>query len=195
MSGLALIIACSTCMLDAKQIDTVVRRTPGLQIVTAIVVRPYARAHAIGRIEGSRFNGTLLLQRFSFGWQLIDIVPPERLPCLVTARGIPRSHAEKLNLPLRTQSKNCPDARDRGAATDVVAIRKAMNSRRQAIHRVSVVDRYALAWWYGWGGGQTVFEKRAGAWTQIGNGGGAFRAAELHRLYHVPTAIAAKLLH
>lgn len=154
-----------------------------------------------GRIEGSHYSGQLLLQRFDFGWQVVDLSASRRFTTAdLTAHGITAGTAAALlqgfvpsKFPWGTyHGALC--AEDSGDTRDVTAIRKLLlMSVGEAISPVVVDSGYAFARWFGNGGGEDIFLERNGAWTRIAGGGGAFNTKDLVT-YHVPPAVASRLM-
>ncbi len=123
-------------------------------------------------IEGAKARGRLLLRKYPFGWQAVDMA-------------------------LNDDAFRRQDLRDSGANADVIAIRGLMQNRfhsHQIIGPVRVVQNYALVGWWGWGGGETLFRKAGHHWSIVTSGGGVLDAAGLRR-YGVPAPIASEIFH
>ncbi len=152
------------------------------------------------KIEGWASAGQILVERFAFGWQAIDISNiGEITTCSVLTHGIPQSDYSRLRGALSVAPSNCPtgadpDQRDVGPAADVSAVRALMISSSEIVPFVRVVENYAFAPWFGAGGGENFYKKTASGWNKIGGRGGAYQSSELHKLYGVPLSIARALL-
>ena len=124
------------------------------------------------KVEGSDYSGRILLHRYPFGWQAVSM-----------AGGHEAFRAGELH--------------DIGPANDVTAVRSMMANLyhgRQIIGPVHVVKNYALATWWGFGGGEALFKKTGKDWTVVTKGGGSLDAAGL-RSYGVPAAVASEIIH
>lgn len=131
-------------------------------------------AFSNARLEGAAVAGRLYLRRYDFGWQPVDMEPG--------AAGLPACGTR---------------ARDVGPRSDVAAVRRIMRDRMpsgQVIGPVHVVKGYALANWWGTGGGQTVLRKSGARWSVIANGGGEIGASDMARL-GIPDAVISEILH
>lgn len=142
------------------------------------------------RIEGSSVGAPILVERFAFGWQPLDLLnfqcglDAHRLPTAMVAalmHGMPKPHND---LPCSGVT------RDTGPARDVTAVRRLM--RGPFVPYVVVACGYALGQWYGAGGGQSVYKKRGGRWVQIAGGGGEMDASIL-RKRGVPESVSCAL--
>ena len=164
-----------------------------IAIAGAIAV---ARGHF--RIEGQPFKSEILLERFPFGWQMIDLGRPAIAPCQLAARNVDsaalKHFADAVGLAPDTTDACRYPPEDLGAPGDTVAVRALMAPVKLFVPRVRAVGDYAIAEWYGGGGGQDLFAKRNGTWRRIGGGGGAFDSELLVKKYHVPAGIAIQLL-
>ncbi|HEY1976138.1 MAG TPA: hypothetical protein VGG89_06330 [Candidatus Baltobacteraceae bacterium] len=153
-------------------------------------------------IEGSRTKRDMLLQRYPFGWQMIELGRPKLLPCQLKARAADAAavafFAGGIGLGKDSPEYCSSPSRDVGHLSDVVAVRSLMNSAATTpkvhamIPSVHIIDGYALGAWYGAGGGETIFAKRNGVWKEIAGGGGAYAPSDLTKL-GVPPAAAEKL--
>ena len=154
---------------------------------------------AIVRFAGALMEGNpkwadgLVIERFPFGWQVVDIL---RSACL-GARGATRSEIAALgasNLPASRDGtgRPCSDWTDRGPRADVVAVR-SLNREPFTLPFVRAVGDYALLEWTLPGGGQRAAIRRAGQWRVVGGGGGAMNATDLHS-YGVPLREACVLI-
>jgi hypothetical protein len=138
------------------------------------------------KLEGAPVDEPILLERFSFGWQPLDIV---NFPCRLLTHAIPPRDTQRLMLGmprLRTQppGRVCnEDDNDVGPAPQTEAVRRLMQG--PLTPTVVVAGDYALGQWYGAGGGQSLFVLRAGSWHRLTGGGGALGVSEMRR-YHVP---------
>jgi hypothetical protein len=153
-------------------------------------------------IEGQAAAGQILVKRFPFGWQAIDLSSgPALAMCSVRAYGLPAADFARLRSVLSASTADCPsgidaDQRDVGAARDVSSVRALMvaGGRSEIVPYVRVVENYAYAPWYGNGGGENFYKKTAAGWKMFAGGGGALQSYELHQHYGVPLSIAQALL-
>ena len=167
----------------------------------ALAVRDsYAVLRFFGPVEDSRVQGALVLQHYAFGWQIVDLTFNRLRTCDVRF-AVPTGELRALLRPtneLQPSKEPCATAsavRRVPAGEDETAIRRSMLSvSNEAINSVAIADGYALVGFYGNGGGQAVFAKRAGTWRRIGMGGGAIDAAGLVG-DGVPRVTANRLLH
>lgn len=124
--------------------------------------------YANGEIESRRWSGKLLLERFSFGWQVVgeEITP-------VSAGDLYR----------RTY--------DSGPTRDRAAVRQQLlDMQNQAVGPARIWAGFAMVDWGGNGGGEVLLRKLRGRWVRITGSGGELRAADLVREYHVPPQVA-----
>jgi hypothetical protein len=180
------------------------RPTPDrAQAVVRVVVQTprYALVqYSHAKIEGWASAGQILVERFAFGWQAIDISTIGAITtCSVGAHGLPQQDYSRLRGALSATRKDCPtgidaDQRDVGTAADVSAVRALMISSSEIVPFVRVVENYAYVPWFGAGGGENFYKKTASEWKKIGGGGGAYQSSELQKLYGVPLSIARALL-
>jgi len=136
-----------------------------------------------GTMEGSPVREAILVERFSFGWQPLQLVDSD---CSLDRRAINVSGKRLLMLGMPKPQGNgpCPDfGRDAGPRADVEAVRKQI--RGPLIPSVAVAGKYALASWYGGGGGEWLFRRDRGRWRWIFGGGGALGVQDV-RQYGVP---------
>ncbi len=151
-------------------------------------------------IEGQTATGQILVQKFAFGWQAIDLSSGSQLTtCSARAHYLPAADFAVLRPVLSPSTVDCPtgddaDQRDLGPTTDVSAVRALMVGMAEIIPFVRVVKNYAFLEWVGNGGGENFYKKTASAWEKIGGGCGAYQSSELHQLYGVPLSIARALL-
>lgn len=155
------------------------------RIVRTNVVGTYATVLIAGAMmEGAVLDAPILVERFPFGWQALQVLNDGSLTCgrigptfeRALMRGMPRPQIRP-EIPCGTWSK------DVGPQADVLAVR--MVARGPLIPAVHVSHGYALAEWYGAGGGQTIYRKANGAWTVVTGGGGVLGVNEM-RSYGVP---------
>jgi hypothetical protein len=138
-----------------------------------------------GKMEGASVTAPILVQRFSFGWQAVDVL---NFRCRLDSHGLgPRVNALLMRgMPRPQDERACGDVvRDSGPAADVQAVRRLM--RGPLVPAVAVYQDWALGHWYGAGGGETLYHKHGGRWTFVAGGGGAMSVAEMRR-YGVPRA-------
>lgn len=138
-----------------------------------------------GRIEGDPVTFAILVERFSFGWQALDIV---NSTCGLEAHRLGRSADDALmrRMPKPRDDRPCRSAgslRDAGPRDDVEAIRQMM--RGPLIPSVVVSGDWAMGEWYGGGGGESLYRKRDGRWQLVEDGGGAM-GVDYMRKFDVP---------
>ncbi len=130
-------------------------------------------------IESFNLRSPILLKRFSFGWQVLATITAA---CELAELGVPDPTitllAQGMSLPEDTQDCHGPGfVPDMGSITDVESIRQLMGMG--VFHPyVVVVGDYAVAEWYGAGGGETFFKRSGKRWTRF-TGGGAYSAQGL----------------
>jgi len=135
-----------------------------------------------GVIESTPVDEALLLERFSFGWQPLDVIEAQ---CTLTGRNIDaatrRALLRGIPAPHHPQWAHCSEpSHDVGPPEEVDAVRHQM--KYVLVPFVIVSGRYALGQWYGFGGGETIFRFERGTWHIIAGGGGAHRPEELRAL-------------
>ena len=138
-----------------------------------------------GMMEGAPVTAPILLEHFSFGWQPLDLLNGT---CSLSSYGLPRQTKVALmrEMPKLQDDGPCSGLlRDSGPASDVQNVRSLM--RGPLIPGVAVSGNWALGEWYGAGGGQSLYHKRARRWTLVTDGGGAMGVEEM-REYGVPRA-------
>ncbi len=138
-----------------------------------------------GLVEGRTVKGQLLLRRFDFGWQTIDIALPAFRMADLEGHGISVGNAALLlgvNPGRGNPSRHFCSA-DFAKSNDVTAVRKLMLSRPdEAIGGIEIASGYAVAYWWGNGGGADVFAQQSGTWRRLAGGGGVIDAAVLEKL-------------
>lgn len=150
-------------------------------------------------IEGQIAAGQILVKRFPFGWQAIDLSSgPALTVCSVRAH-VSAADLTGLRSVLSSSTADCPtgddaDQRDAGPASDVSAVRALMAGASEIVPYVRVVQNYAFLEWVGNGGGENFYKKTANGWKMFAGGGGAYQSYELHAHYGVPLSIAKALL-
>lgn len=164
-----------------------------------IVGTEVAGRFAVVRFTGALMEGetnwsdALLVERFPFGWQVVDTV---RDACL-RERGATPAELAKLQgsyVPARRDPKDgpCSEVVDHGPAADVAAVRNAYRDPF-VVTSVRVSGDYALLNWALAGGGQQLYARRGTTWKRVAGGGGAFSPGEL-RHEGVPVANACALM-
>lgn len=162
-------------------------RPPGMTSLAVVVRSNVAGRYAVvtvrgGSIEGQPVDQPILLERFWFGWQPLDMVGPQI--CLLSDRGIPASSVEVLvrGLPPSVGDLACrlPPVIDAGSPADVAYLRARM--RGPFVPYVIVSGDYGMGEWYGSGGGETFFKRTGSGWTRIAYGGGALGTRDLQRM-------------
>jgi hypothetical protein len=167
----------------------------GFRLLSTRVAGRFAIVRFAGALmEGDpRWADSLVIERFPFGWQVVDIL---RSACL-GARGATRAEiaaleASNLSAYRDANGHPCSDWADRGPHADVVAVRSVYREPF-TVPFVRVVGDYALLDWTLPGGGQAAAIRRAGRWRVVGSGGGAMNATTLHS-YGVPLREACALI-
>jgi hypothetical protein len=173
-------------LLYASTPQAAALNTVGSQVHRAPVVVRVNRAGSYatvltrgGIIEGAPVTGAVLVKRFSFGWQTLDLLNKscnqlqflDRKTAAVLMRGMPAHQKAK---------GPCEIFADSGSPGDLVAVRELMHG--PFIPYVSVSHDWALGEWYGAGGGEALFHKVRGAWKLVTRGGGAMNASEARKL-------------
>ena len=137
-------------------------------------------------IEGTPERVPILLEHFSFGWQALesldfrcrldahDISPHEKF---VLMRGMPKPQYER--------ACEVNGSRDSGPLGQVEALRK--RSPGPLLPSVIVIGDYAIVQWYGAGGGQRLYRRKADRWHFLLGGGGARASSEMAK-FGVPKA-------
>ncbi len=143
-----------------------------------------------GRLDGTRVETAILVGRFSFGWQSLEVLDNG---CLLPERGLSARTVALLMRGIPSILGACayddgPTA-DEGSAADVAAIRYRM--RGPLVPYVIVSGPFAVGGWYGAGGGETFFKRSGSGWRRIGGSGGATSSEELRRMGVPNTAICA----
>ncbi|MFY9720606.1 MAG: hypothetical protein WAK16_13290 [Candidatus Cybelea sp.] len=124
-----------------------------------------------GRMEGDLVTDAILVERFSFGWQPLELV---NLQCRLDAHNFRRDALTALmrGMPQPKDDRPCgKQPRDAGPAPEVEAVRQLM--RGPLVPYVVVSEEWAMGEWYGGGGGQSLYAKRSGKWQLVESGGGA----------------------
>lgn len=138
-----------------------------------------------GRMEGSLVTSPILVQRFSFGWQPLDVL---EFRCDLESRDLNTSVASRLmrGMPKPRDDRPCSTRpHDAGSAADIATVRRMM--RGPLVPYVAVVGDWAMGEWYGGGGGQALYRKVDGSWRLVESGGGAM-GVDYMRKYGVPSA-------
>jgi hypothetical protein len=136
-----------------------------------------------GLMEGSAVTEPILVERFSFGWQALDIL---YFRCRLDAHSISGGDNARLMLgmPKPYDDRPCRGGwNDAGSIADVEAVRRQMGGRLTPYVVISGI--YAVGGWYGSGGGETLFRKDGAIWRRIAGGGGEMGVDEM-REYGVP---------
>ena len=137
-------------------------------------------------VGGAPLTDAILLRKFSFGWQPLDVVASK---CAFTMRRVDRKTTELLmrGMPKRNGQTSCKGdyGIDYGPLREVEAVRKI--ARGPFVPFVAVYRDWAKSEWYGAGGGEHYYRLRHGTWRLAFGGGGAYSAPELRR-HGVPEA-------
>lgn len=160
-------------------------------VVRVNLVGRYAAVLIRGAVmEGSAIRSPILVQRFSFGWQALDLL---NFRCRLAAHGFPPALQDRLmqGMPKPRDDRPCSgQPRDAGPAAEVQAVRALM--RGPLVPYVIVSRHWALGEWYGGGGGQEFYRRERGVWHRVAGGGGAIDFATVRAL-GVPYRDACKL--
>jgi hypothetical protein len=164
------------------------KKTP-IVVRTNVTGRYAAVLTAGGAMEGSAVTSPILIEQFSFGWQALELL---NFRCRLEAHGLSRQIEDMLlhGMPQPRDDRPCGEQpRDAGPAADVEALRRVM--RGPLVPDVIVSRDWAIGDWYGAGGGQTLFHRKAGSWHRVRDGGGAMDFG-IVRAFGVPYADACK---
>ena len=154
----------------------VVQRTNVAGSYAAVLIRG-------GLMEGSEVTAPILLQHFSFGWQALDLL---NFHCRLESHKLGHEREVLLmrGMPNPDDDRPCRgEHNDAGPPTDVEAVRRLMQG--PLVPYVVVSHNWAMGEWYGFGGGQTLYQRRGGRWHRVTGGGGTMSLAEV-RAYGVP---------
>lgn len=137
-----------------------------------------------GRMEGDPVTFAILAERFSFGWQAVDAL---NFYCNLQAHRFGQGIDDELmrGMPKPKDDRPCKGKllRDAGPRDDVEAVRQMMKG--PLIPYVVVSEDWAIGEWYGAGGGQSLYQRRADRWHLVETGGGAM-GVDYMRKYGVP---------
>lgn len=140
------------------------------------------------RVEGTVVDAPILVRRFSFGWQALDLL---NVRCRLDshALGARVESALMRGMPKPADDRPCHGLKDSGPAAEVDAVRYLM--RGPFVPYVVVAGDWAIGAWYGAGGGESLYrytslDKRTG-WGVVASGGGALSTADM-RSYGVPVS-------
>jgi len=158
----------------------------GTKALRTNVVGNYALVRVEGRAgRGVPIGGSVLLQRFSFGWQALVYTGDT---CYFSAHGISTKVEEMLTVgqPLLTYQSACStrDRVDRGSPGDVDAVRRLV--RGPFVPAVVVSGRYAIGTssslrsQFSWAPtSQSLFERAGSFWRRIAERRGHLSMREL----------------
>jgi hypothetical protein len=150
-----------------------------------------------GHIEGASVSGQLLLQKFGFGWQVVDLSRGDSrfTTSDIMSHGLSSAEARKLLrgfVPGSTRLNACNPTCiwDYGSTNDIEAVRKLMlQDQGEAIGPVRIDNDWAMLEWWSRGGGEALFAKRGDHWEKISGGGGCMSMGDLLN-YGVPSSAA-----
>jgi len=134
-------------------------------------------------MEGSLVTAAVLVKRFSFGWQALDLL---NFRCRLESHELSKDVEARLmhGMPQPQDDRPCRGLpHDVGPEADVEAVRRLM--RRPFVPYVAASGEWAMGGWYGAGGGESLYEKRGGRWQLVESGGGAMNV-DYMRKYGVP---------
>lgn len=150
------------------------------------VVGPYAVVLTSGgRIEGELVTNAILVERFTFGWQPLDLLNAR---CRLQSHKLGQAVDASLmrGMPSPEDGESCQGyLRDAGPSSEVEAVRRLMSG--PLVPYVIVAGNWAKGSWYGAGGGESLYQKRDGGWRLVESGGGAM-GVDYMRKYGVPQA-------
>lgn len=130
---------------------------PRPEIVRVNIAGPYATVLTRGGLmENSPVSSPILVKHFTFGWQALELV---NFSCSLDQQMLgARDNATLMRgMPSPKADSHCAALRDDGDPAAVEAIRKQMVARK-LVPSVIVRGSFALASWYGAGGGETLFK-------------------------------------
>jgi hypothetical protein len=136
-----------------------------------------------GRIEGELVTEAILVARFSFGWQAVDVLS---LQCRLDSHRLGQSTNDALmrRMPKPKDDRPCRGSlRDAGPRDDIEAVRQLMPG--PLVPYVVVSGDWAMGEWYGAGDGEALYQRRSGRWHLVENGGGAM-GVDYMKKYGVP---------
>jgi hypothetical protein len=132
-------------------------------------------------MEGTPVSAALLVEKFSFGWQAIEVL---NFSCRLSIHREAYAARKRLMLgmpPIEGKAEACVgQSVDAGPRTEIEAIRKAMEG--PLVPSVLVSGAFAAGTWYGAGGGEAIFHKVGGRWVRIAGGGGDHSVDDLRAL-------------
>jgi hypothetical protein len=150
----------------------------GVTVERVNVAGPYATVLLKGgMMEGSPADSAILLERFSFGWQPLEIL---NFVCRLKVHGLgSRTYALLMHgMPVPKDDRPCSgEWADAGPRSAVEAVRLQM--RGPLVPSVFVAGDFALGQWYGAGGGQDLFRFANGTWKLVDGGGGAMGTSNM----------------
>lgn len=135
-----------------------------------------------GMMEGAEVSSPILVERFSFGWQPLDLL---NFRCRLSSHGLTeRTEAALMrDMPAVHDNERCQQAKDAGPADQIEALRKIIPG--PLVPYVAVSGDWAMGEWYGAGGGQVLFRRRGEGWQRVVRGGGAI-SVSIARAVGVP---------
>ena len=139
-----------------------------------------------GMMESSPLTEAILVQRFSFGWQPLDALD---FRCRLRDHALSKFTETQLMRGMPQVSEDddraCEGLKDAGPRNDVESVRRLMDG--PLVPSVIVSGDWAVADWYGAGGGRSLWQRRSGKWHLVQDGGGELGVSEM--LHHgVPRA-------
>ncbi len=136
-----------------------------------------------GRIEGELNNDPILVERFSFGWQALEVL---NFRCSLESHNLGRDAGGALmrGMPPMEDDRPCRGIlKDAGPRDEIESVRRLM--RGPLVPYVVVSGNWAMGGWYGGGGGESLYRKRDGHWQLVISDGGAMGADDMKK-YGVP---------
>ncbi len=132
-------------------------------------------------------DAAFLIKHFSFGWQGIESLDFRcRLDSQVSSAQSRAQLLRGMPKPLSEASCRYEPPADFGPRADIEAIRQLQDL--PLVPSVTVSGQYAIARWYGAGGGETLYRKTGGRWHALAGGGGALSVTEMWKYGVPPTA-------
>jgi hypothetical protein len=161
--SLAIVVALAVALSPMSESYASTPQAAGLRAVGYPATTPHVlKTNVVGKfatmtfrgatMEGTPVRAALLVERFSFGWQALEVL---NFSCRLSVHG--DAYALRARLmdgmpPFESSQPACEgELPDAGSAADIEAIRKA--AREPLVPSVIVSGAYAAEVWYGGGGG------------------------------------------
>jgi len=152
---------------------------PGLRLTverTNVAGRYAAVLIRGGALEGTPIHVPILVERFSFGWQPLDLIDAR---CSLRYRPISTRQKALLlrGMPAPDTSHPCDKRIDSGPPAQIEAVRMLIYG--PLVPYVAVRGIYAKGDWGGNGGGEILFRYSGKKWRVLAGGGGAMGTATM----------------